>query len=62
MYFNTSICTFRSFIFKKITLAAFPLFMKRSCAIASLQLAITETDRAFKEKNFRFSPDNDFLR
>lgn len=39
-----------------------PLFMERSCAIASLRLAITETDRAFKEKNFRFPAGNDFLR
>lgn len=49
-------------MFKKITLAPFPLFIERSCAIASLRLAITETDRAFKEKNFRFSAGNDFLR
>lgn len=37
-------------------------FMERECAIASLQFAITETDRAFKEKNFRFTGGNDFLR
>lgn len=30
-------------------------FVERSCAIASLPLAITETDRAFKEKNSRVS-------
>lgn len=36
--------------------------MERSYVIASLRLAIAETDRAFKEKNFRFSAGNDFLR
>lgn len=36
--------------------------MERSCTIASLRLAITDTDRVFKEKNFRLSSGNDFLK
>lgn len=41
---------------------SYTLFMERNCTIASLRVAITETDRVFKEKNFRLSDGNDFLR